>query len=138
MTPEDGAEGVRLVGGLGRSGLLGGLDGVRLSVEGEVVTLTYTVAIDDHDGGVTPQTFVVTIKGTNDAPVIDAITQQDLTEQTDTAPLTTTIPVTFTDVDLTDIGHTAAITHAVASGVTTGLALDEAGLIALIDAGGGD
>ena len=36
----------------------------------EVVTLTYTVAIDDGDGGVTPQTFVVTVNGTNDAPVI--------------------------------------------------------------------
>jgi VCBS repeat len=32
----------------------------------EVLTLTYTVAIDDGDGGVTPQTFVVTITGTND------------------------------------------------------------------------
>ena len=32
----------------------------------EVLTLTYTVAIDDGDGGVTSQTFVVTITGTND------------------------------------------------------------------------
>ncbi len=39
---------------------------------GQIVTLTYTVAINDHDGGVTPQTFVVTITGTNDAPVLDA------------------------------------------------------------------
>ena len=54
---------------------------------GETLTLTYTVAINDHDGGITPKTFVVTIAGTNDAPVIAAITQQDLTEQTDTASL---------------------------------------------------
>ena len=99
---------------------------------GEVVTLTFTVAIDDHHGGVTPQTFVVTVTGTDDAPVINAIAQKDLTEQTDTNPLTATIGVTFTDADLTDVGHTAAITHAVATGVTTGLALDEAGLIALV------
>ena len=38
--------------------------------KGEVLTLTYTVAIDDGDGGVTPQTFVVTVTGTNDAPSI--------------------------------------------------------------------
>ncbi len=36
----------------------------------EVLTLTYTVAIDDGDGGVTAQTFDVTITGTNDAPVV--------------------------------------------------------------------
>jgi VCBS repeat-containing protein len=102
---------------------------------GEKLTLTYTVVIDDHDGGVTPKTFVVTVTGTDDAPVVAAIVQQNLTEQTDTAPLTTTIPVTFTDVDLTDVGHTATVTHAEASGATTGLALDEAALIALVKAG---
>ncbi|MDP1585834.1 MAG: VCBS domain-containing protein [Bradyrhizobium sp.] len=99
---------------------------------GEILTLTYTVAIDDHDGGTTPQTFVVTITGSNDAPVIDAIAQQGLTEQTDTTALTATIQVTFADVDLTDVGHTAQVTHAVPTGVTMGLALDEAALIALV------
>ncbi|ANW04717.1 VCBS domain-containing protein [Bradyrhizobium icense] len=103
--------------------------------KGEVLTLTYTVAIDDGDGGVTPKTFVVTVSGTDDAPVIADIAQRDLTEQTDTAPLTATIPVTFTDVDLTDVGHTAAITGVVASGDTTGLALDAAALIALVTPG---
>ena len=76
----------------------------------------------------TPQTFVVTITGSNDAPTIDAIAQQDLDEQTDTGPLTATIAVTFADVDLTDVGHTAQVTQAVASGVTTGLLLDEGDL----------
>ena len=103
--------------------------------KGEVVTLTYTVAIDDGDGGVTPKTFVVTVTGTDDAPVISTIAQQNLTEQTDTAPLLATIPVTFTDVDLTDVGHTAAITGVVASGVTAGLALDAAALTALLTPG---
>ena len=63
------------------------------------------------------------------------IAQQGLAEQTDTAPLTTTIPVTFTDLDLSDVGHSATITHAVATGATTGLALDEAALIALVTPG---
>ena len=78
---------------------------------------------------------MVTVEGTNDAPVIDAIAQSDLTEQTDTDPLTTSIAVTFTDVDLTDVGHTATVTAAVTAGVTDGLALDEAGLIALVTPG---
>src|SRR5439155_1612791 len=84
--------------------------------KGEVLTLTYTVAIDDGDGGVTPKTFVVTVTGTDDAPVIADIAQHNLAEQTDTSALTATIPVTFTDVDLTDVGHAATITHAVATG----------------------
>ena len=103
--------------------------------KGEILTLTYTVAIDDGDGGVTPKTFVVTVTGTDDAPVIANIAQQNLTEQADTSALTTTIPVTFTDVDLTDIGHAADITGVVATGTTTGLALSQAELMALVTPG---
>ena len=100
--------------------------------DGEAVTLTYTVEVDDHHGGVTSQDVVITVTGSNDAPVIADIAQQSLVEQTDASALTATIPVTFTDVDLSDVGHTATITHAVATGTTTGLALDEAALIALV------
>jgi hypothetical protein len=64
--------------------------------------------------------------------VINAIATTALTEQTSTAALTTTIPVTFTDVDLTDINHTASITGVVASGTTTGLALNQEALRALV------
>ncbi|WP_108512242.1 VCBS domain-containing protein [Bradyrhizobium algeriense] len=38
--------------------------------DGEAVTLTYTVEVDDHHGGVTSQDIVVTINGSNDAPLI--------------------------------------------------------------------
>ncbi|MDP1865833.1 MAG: VCBS domain-containing protein, partial [Bradyrhizobium sp.] len=48
--------------------------------DGEVLTLTYTVEIDDHDGGTTPQTFVVTITGTNDIPSIAGDVTGDVTE----------------------------------------------------------
>ncbi len=102
---------------------------------GEVLTLTYTVAVNDGDGGITPQTFVVTITGTNDAPVINAISPTALTEQTNTAALTASIPVTFTDVDLTDIGHTASITDVVASDTTAGLVLTTEQLMALVTPG---
>ena len=67
--------------------------------------------------------------------MIADIAQQSLAEQTDTSALTATIPVTFTDLDLSDVGHSATITHAVATGTTTGLALDEAALIALVTPG---
>ena len=67
---------------------------------GDTLTLTYTVTIDDGDGGVTSKDFVINITGTNDAPVIADIAAQTLPEQTDTNALTTTVAVTFTDVDL--------------------------------------
>jgi VCBS repeat-containing protein len=102
---------------------------------GESVTLTYTVEVSDHHGGVTSQDINVTINGSNDAPVIGAIAQHDLIEQSDTSALKSTIAVNFTDLDLSDIGHSASVTHAVASGATNGLALNEAALIALIKPG---
>ncbi|MCK1639753.1 VCBS domain-containing protein [Bradyrhizobium sp. 157] len=103
--------------------------------DGEMVTLTYTVEVDDHHGGVTWQDVVVTIDGSNDAPEIADIAQQGLTERTDAAALMATIPVTFNDLDLSDVGHTAAVTGAAASGTTMGLALNEAALIALVAPG---
>ena len=84
--------------------------------DGEAVTLTYTVEVDDHHGGVTSQDVVVTVNGSNDAPDIADIAQQGLAEQTDTAPLATTISVTFTDLDLSDVGHSATISGAAATG----------------------
>src|SRR4029079_4031259 len=89
---------------------------------GEVVTLTYTVAIDDGDGGITPQTFVVTVTGTNDKPGIDALAVTPLVETNDTSLLTQTVAVTFTDVDLNDTGHSASITGVTRAGETAGLA----------------
>jgi VCBS repeat-containing protein len=103
--------------------------------DGETVTLTYTVEIDDHHGGVTSQQVAVTVEGSDDAPVVAEIAQKDLIETTDTSALTATIPVTFTDVDLTDVDHTAAVTGVEASGDITGLGLDEAALIALVRPG---
>jgi VCBS repeat-containing protein len=103
--------------------------------DGETVTLTYTVEVDDNHGGVAWQDILVTINGSNDAPVVGAIAQQDLTEPSDASTLTSTIAVTFTDLDLSDVGHSASITHAVASGATNGLALSEAALVALIEPG---
>lgn len=42
--------------------------------EGQSVTLTYTVEVDDHHGGVTSQDILVTVEGSNDAPsIVDAV-----------------------------------------------------------------
>src|SRR5690606_2061248 len=38
--------------------------------DGETTTLVYTVAIDDGEGGVTPQSFAVTIEGTTGGPAV--------------------------------------------------------------------
>ncbi len=102
---------------------------------GEILTLTYTLTVNDGDGGITTKDFVVTITGTNDAPVIAAMAQSDLTEKTDTSALTTTIAVSFSDVDLTDTGHSATITGIAKSGITTGLALTDTQLKALVTPG---
>lgn len=103
--------------------------------DGETVTLTYTVEVDDHHGSHALQDIVVTVMGSNDAPVIGVIAQQNLTEPSDANALTSTIAVNFTDLDLSDVGHSASITHAVASGATNGLVLNETALIALIEPG---
>ena len=93
---------------------------------GEQVTLTYTVQVDDHHGGVVTQPMTITVTGTNDTPVITSGTQGALlTEAAGThdsiTPDTANGTVTFTDLDLSDT-HDVTITGVVASGVTTGLA----------------
>ena len=41
---------------------------------GQKLTLTYTIAVDDHDGGVSTQTAIVEINGANDAPAFTSPT----------------------------------------------------------------
>jgi T1SS-143 domain-containing protein len=86
--------------------------------------LTYTVELDDGNGGTTTQLVTVTVTGANDLPIVEAVTV-DLTEkpgktlsfQNDIAHIT----VNFTDADLSDTGHTAKIVGFKASGETDGL-----------------
>ena len=92
---------------------------------GETLVVTYAVTVQDDSGAAndtsTTRDIVVTITGTNDAPVINAIAATPLMDSIDVSPLTATIGVTFTDADLTNIGHTAAITAVARAGVTAGL-----------------
>ncbi len=47
---------------------------------GQKLVLTYTIAVDDHDGGVATQTAVIEVAGANDAPVITSSTLFTLQE----------------------------------------------------------
>ena len=72
---------------------------------GETVTLTYTVQVDDHHGGVVSQPVTITITGTNDTPVITSATSNAFSELPGTnnaATDTVSGTISFTDVDLSD------------------------------------
>ena len=93
---------------------------------GETVELTFTVTVDDNNGGTDTQDVMITITGTNDVPIIDSAAQSgSITETADLAPAADADPanatgtITFDDVDLSDV-PTASIT---ASSVTGGTAV---------------
>ncbi|MEP4380467.1 MAG: VCBS domain-containing protein, partial [Alphaproteobacteria bacterium] len=81
---------------------------------GETIVQSYDVTVDDGNGGTDTETVTITITGTNDAPIIGAgDTSGAVTELPDgdagenTADLTDTGSLAFTDVDLTD-SHTVS------------------------------
>lgn len=84
--------------------------------EGETRVQTYTVGLDDGEGGVTTQDIVITVTGTNDDPAIGAATgYRTVTELADgavnenAADLTAQGTIAFADVDLADV-HTVSVT----------------------------
>ena len=88
----------------------------------DVVTLTYTVKVDDGNGGTATQDVTITVQGTEDTPVI-AVGVGDsaaatLTESYKT--LSTTGTLTVTDADISDT-VTAAVVTGVTLGGTTGV-----------------
>jgi VCBS repeat-containing protein len=91
----------------------------------ETLVLTYEVFVADNHGGVAKQTVKVTVKGTDDRPVIEMTTVAAVDEQTDQtlsfSPDTATIALQFVDPDLNNVGHTASVIGVEADGVTTGL-----------------
>ncbi|WGS28453.1 VCBS domain-containing protein [Bradyrhizobium sp. ISRA464] len=92
---------------------------------GETLTLTYTVQVDDHHGGVVTQPVTITVTGTNDAPVVTSAPQAAaITELPDTTasstPDTAKGTITFTDPDLSDT-HKVSIAGVTETGATSGL-----------------
>jgi VCBS repeat-containing protein len=73
----------------------------------EVVTLTYTVKISDGDGGEDTEQFVITVTGTNDAPVITVNDPAAVDEGNTGVPDVVTVviadQVSISDVDTNDV-----------------------------------
>ena len=77
--------------------------------DGDSVTLTFTVEVDDQNGGTDTQDVVIVVQGTNDVPIIDSAPQAGtVTETVDAAPGVDADPanatgtITFDDADLSD------------------------------------
>ena len=80
---------------------------VQFLAQGQVLTQSYTVTVDDGHGGVDSQVIEITITGENDQPIIsnafsNAIVVEDVSASTGGA-------INFGDVDLTD-GHSVSFT----------------------------
>jgi len=91
------------------------LDATKALKENEVVSQTYTARVTDDFGAYVDQTIIITITGTNDAPVLAHPLTAPETGQT-LQPFQYDVPVdTFSDTDRTD-----TITYSVA-GLPTGL-----------------
>ncbi|MEI8720300.1 VCBS domain-containing protein [Mesorhizobium sp. ISC11] len=78
---------------------------------------TFTITLDDGNGGTVDRTVSVTITGTNDAPVVAAtdVTGAVTEQVTPLGNLTDTGTIAFTDVDLTD-AHTISPTITASAG----------------------
>ena len=85
----------------------------------DVVQLTYTVQVDDGNGGIKTQDVTITVHGTEDAPVITsgaqsgAVTEDvDLSANENAETHHQSGTITFTDVDLSDIETSSIYQHA--------------------------
>ena len=81
-----------------------------------LATLTFTVQDQSNDFSLTSNILSI-----NRAPQVSNFTSSALREQTDNSTLTTTIPISFTDIDTADIGHTVTVSGVTTSGVVSGL-----------------
>jgi hypothetical protein len=101
--------------------------------DGQSLTLTYTITVTDIAGSTDTQDIVITINGSNDAPVVTIESGDSATETlTETnATLTTSGTLTTTDLDLSD-AVSSTVSSVVASGTTSGLPSDNAALLAML------
>ncbi|MEZ6135353.1 MAG: VCBS domain-containing protein [Pirellulaceae bacterium] len=100
---------------------------------GESLTLTYTITVTDSQAATHTQDVAITITGSNDAPVITVEVGDSAAEtlaETDTT-LTSTGTLTVSDTNLSDT-VTSTVTGVVVSGTTTGLASNNAALLAML------
>ena len=87
---------------------------------GQHLDITYTVQLDDHAGGVSTQTVMVTVVGTNDAPVFLSCPESAaLVEDHNVSPtgnLTAHDSLLFSDIDLADAHSVSTTVTATRSG----------------------
>ena len=115
--------------------------------DGEHVTLTYTLQIDDHHGGVVTQPVTITVNGANDAPSVAADVSgtaglHAITERLNTAgastPDTADGSLAFADVDLSDthtvVNSKPAFSWSAANGNPLSLTLAQQGLLTVASA----
>ena len=106
----------------------------------DVVTLTYTVQVDDGNGGSAAQDVTITVQGTEDAPTITSGADGDGHRDADLAPGENTASdiasgaVTFTDVDLSDIETARSPTRWSVASLANGYVLTPAEQTALVNA----
>jgi T1SS-143 domain-containing protein len=88
-------------------------DATDFLAQDQKLTQTYTVKVADGHGGLASQDVVVTITGTNEAPMIAGHTNGAVTEDTNVDPVTNNLSangtVNFTDVDLIDTHSVSAV-----------------------------
>ncbi|WP_315837831.1 VCBS domain-containing protein [Bradyrhizobium prioriisuperbiae] len=91
----------------------------------QTLTLTYDILVADNHGGSVKQTVTVNVTGTDDKPVIAVVPVATVSEQVGQtlsfSPDTAHLALQFTDPDLANVGHTASVIAASASGATAGL-----------------
>jgi VCBS repeat-containing protein len=103
----------------------------------QTLVLTYDIKVLDNHGGSAIQTVKITVTGTDDKPVITTTAVATVTEQANkTLSLsmdTVHVALAFTDADLANTGHTAAVLSASATGNTSGIIFGNAQLMAYFD-----
>lgn len=105
---------------------------------GQHLDLTYTVQLDDHAGGISTQTVMVSVVGSNDKPIFQSCPESAaLVEDQNVDPtgnLTAHDTLFFTDIDLADAHAVATTVTATRSGGGS-IPLTNAQLLAAFDAG---
>ncbi len=99
-----------------------GTEAFNYLADGESLTLTYEIAVNDGNTGMATQEVVITINGTNDVPVMSVATNDtdtDTLTETNTT-LSTSGTLTTTDLDKTDTVY-VVVTSVVESGKVSGL-----------------
>ncbi|MEN3351059.1 MAG: hypothetical protein V7632_4694 [Bradyrhizobium sp.] len=100
---------------------------------GEHLDITYTVQLDDHAGGVSTQTVMVSVVGTNDKPVfLSPAESAHLVEDQNVSPagdLTACGDLLFGDIDLSDT-HTVSTTVTAARSGGGAIPLGDAAFLA--------